>query len=87
MMHYRGEVPRRDLMRGPGRLAKALNIDLSLNGTDLCAVGPLWLSADGHQAREAGVSKRIGISRDAHRPLRFFLKGNPCVSGPASLNR
>jgi DNA-3-methyladenine glycosylase len=87
MRQYRGDVPRRDLMRGPGRLAKALNIDLSLNGADLCAVGPLWLSSDGHKAREAGVSTRIGISRDAHRPLRFFVKESPYVSGPASLNR
>lgn len=87
MRQYRGEVPRRDLMRGPGRLAKALDIGLSLNGADLCAVGPLWLSSDNHRAREAGVSTRIGISRDAHRPLRFFVKGSPYVSGPASLNR
>jgi DNA-3-methyladenine glycosylase len=87
MRHFRGEVPLRDLMRGPGRLAKALNIDLSLNGTDLCAAGPLWLSSDGHKTREASVSTRIGISRDADRPLRFFVKGSPYVSGPASLNR
>lgn len=87
MMQYRGEVSGRDLMRGPGRLAKALNIDLTLNGADLCAIGPVWLSADGHQGWDAGVSTRIGISRDAHRPLRFFVKGCPYVSGPASLNR
>jgi len=87
MMQYRGEVPRRDLMRGPGRLAKALNIDRSFNGADLCEAGLLWLSCDGQEANEFGVSTRIGISRDAHRPLRFFLKGSPYVSGPASLNR
>ncbi len=87
MMLHRGEVPRRDLMRGPGRLAKALNIDRSLNGTDLCEAGPLWLSGDGHDPQGFGVSTRIGISRDAHRPLRFFLKASPYVSGPASLNR
>ncbi len=87
MMAHRGEVRPRDLLRGPGRLAKALDIDLRLNGTDLCAPGALWLASDGHGAREACVSLRIGISRDAHRPLRFFLKGSPYVSGPASLNR
>ncbi len=86
MMLHRGDVPRRDLMRGPGRLAKALNIGRSLNGTDLCAAGPLRLSGDGHEPQEFGVSTRIGISRDAPRPLRFFLKGSPYVSGPASLN-
>jgi len=84
---YRGDVPGRDLMRGPGRLAKALDIDRSLDGTDLCARGPLWLSCDGHMPPECAVSTRIGITRDAHRPLRFFLKGSRYVSGPASLNR
>jgi len=34
-----------DLTRGPGRLASALRIDRSLDGTDLCAPGPLWLGA------------------------------------------
>lgn len=87
MMKYRGSAPRRDLMRGPGRLAKALNIDRSLNGTDLCAVGPLWLAADGYEPAEIGVSMRIGINRDRHRHLRFFLKGSPFVSGTVSLNK
>jgi DNA-3-methyladenine glycosylase len=87
MRRYRGDVPLRDLMRGPGRLAKALDIDRSLDGADLCKTGPLWLASDGHEPQNFGVSVRIGISRDAHRPLRFFLKGSQFVSGPVSLNR
>jgi DNA-3-methyladenine glycosylase len=86
MRQYRGQVPPRDLMRGPGRLAKALDIDRSLNGTDLCTRGPLWLAHDGFETSNVGASVRIGITRDAHRPLRFFLKGSPYVSGPVSLN-
>ncbi len=87
MMRRRGGVPSRDLLRGPGRLAKALEIGPSLNGVDLCARGSLWLATDGHEPIDISVSVRIGISRDAHRPLRFFQKGSPFVSGPASLNR
>jgi DNA-3-methyladenine glycosylase len=87
MMQNRGVVPVRDLMRGPGRLAKALSIGRSLDGTDLCAAGPLWLASDGFEQQPIGVSVRIGISRDAGRPLRFFVAGSPFVSGPASLNR
>ncbi len=87
MRHCRGEVPERDLMRGPGRLTKALDIDRGLDGADLCARGPLWLSCDGHEPPECAISTRIGITRDAHRPLRFFVKGSRYVSGPASLNR
>jgi DNA-3-methyladenine glycosylase len=87
MMQNRGVVPARDLMRGPGRLAKALDIDRRLDGTSLCAAGPLWLASDDHESPPVGVSVRIGITRDAERPLRFFAKGSPFVSGSASLNR
>jgi DNA-3-methyladenine glycosylase len=33
-----------DLGRGPGRLARALRVDLGQDGLDLCAAGPLWLA-------------------------------------------
>ena len=81
----------RDLARGPGRLAQALRIDRSLDGLDLCQEGPLWLARDGHDPgevgeREIGESVRIGISRDADRVLRFYVRGSPFVSGASSLN-
>jgi DNA-3-methyladenine glycosylase len=83
-----------DLARGPGRLASGLRIDRSLDGTDLCAPGPLWLgaivsrSAPTSQRQAAlllGKSPRIGISRAAHRLLRFYERGSPFVSGPSTL--
>jgi DNA-3-methyladenine glycosylase len=83
-----------DLTRGPGRLASALHIDRSLDGADLCAPGPLWLgaltpqrNADGQSPRALvlGKSPRIGITRAAHRLLRFYERGNPFVSGPTCL--
>ena len=86
MKRHRGDVPTRDLLRGPGRLAKALNIDRSLDGIDLCSAGSLWLASDGGLSGGIGVSVRIGITKDARRPLRFFLIGSKFVSGPASLN-
>lgn len=88
MERHRGTGRLRDLVRGPGRLAQALRIDRALDGTDLCAPGPLWLGEDGSAlAGEIGTSVRIGITRDADRPLRFFLRGSPFVSGPTALNR
>ena len=82
----RGVERLRDLARGPGRLAQALRIDRSLDGLDLCREGPLWLACDGHEPGEIGQSIRIGISKDADRPLRFYVRGSPFVSGPGSLN-
>jgi DNA-3-methyladenine glycosylase len=77
----------RDLARGPGRLAAALKIDRSLDGLDLCREGPLWLGSDDFEPGEIGQGVRIGISRDADRALRFYLRDNPFVSGPASLRK
>ena len=81
----RGVEPLRDLTRGPGRLAMALRIDRSLDGLDLCRQGPLWLAHDNEETGDIGESIRIGITKDADRPLRFYLRGSPFVSGPASL--
>ncbi len=86
MRRNRGVARLRDLARGPGRLAKALRIDRSLDGLDLCREGPLWLGRGEREAGEIGQSIRIGISRDTNRLLRFYLRGNPFVSGPRSLN-
>jgi len=76
----------RDLTRGPGRLAAALDVDRRLDGVDLCRLGPLRLARDDHAAPEIGVSPRIGLSRETDRLLRFYVPGNPFVSGPKKLN-
>lgn len=86
MQANRGIERLRDLARGPGRLAAALRIDRRLDGLDLCRKGPLWLGRGDHEPGEIGQSIRIGISRDADRPLRFYLRDSPFVSGSRSLN-
>jgi len=87
MKQNRGTERLRDLARGPGRLSAALVIDRRLDGIDLCQVGPLWLGSDGQASDEIGQSKRIGITRAADSPLRFYVRGNRFVSGPLALNR
>ena len=87
MERNRGTARVRDLARGPGRLSAALGIDRRLDGIDLCQAGPLWLGSDGRASDEIGQSKRIGISRAADSPLRFYVRGNWFVSGPQALNR
>jgi len=93
MQRHRKTTRMLDLARGPGRLASALCIDRSLDGSDLCAPGPLWLGVitprspvpEARRALILGKSPRIGITRAAHRLLRFYERGNPFVSGPRSL--
>lgn len=77
----------RDPARGPGRLAAALDIDRRLDGGDLCRLGPLWIARDKRDPPEVGTSTRIGLSRAAGRLLRFYIRGDPFVSGPRALNR
>lgn len=86
MERNRGLSKLRDLTRGPGRLAQALAIDLRLDGHDLCRRGPLWLGRDDFQVTEIGTSVRIGITKNAEAPLRFYVRGNPFVSGPRALS-
>jgi DNA-3-methyladenine glycosylase len=87
MQKNRGVQSLRDLARGPGRLAIALEIDRRLDGIDLCRPGPLWLARDDSEAAEIGVSTRIGLTKEAGRPLRFYVRGSRFVSGPRALNQ
>jgi DNA-3-methyladenine glycosylase len=76
------------IARGPGCLATALHIDRCYDGVDLCRKGSLWLAGPVEKTAKivVGASVRIGITKEAHRLLRFYEKGNPCVSGPKHLN-
>lgn len=86
MERNRGTERVRDVARGPGRLCAALAVDRRLDGIDLCRAGPLWLGTDGQTLHEIGRSKRIGITRAADSPLRFYVRGNCFVSGPRAFN-
>jgi DNA-3-methyladenine glycosylase len=86
MQGFRKIARTRDLARGPGRLAKAMNIDKRYDGVDLCAGGALWLGAATRGIGPIGSSTRIGLTREVHRKRRFFEVGNPYLSGPRSLS-
>ncbi|ANE51023.1 DNA-3-methyladenine glycosylase [Flavisolibacter tropicus] len=73
------------LTRGPGNVGKAFGFHTSQSGFSLLD-DELFLADDGFQlpVGSVGVSVRIGVDyagEDALRPYRFFLKGNPFVSG------
>ena len=69
--------------RGPGRLCKAMGIDLSLYGHDLCS-DDLYLAAPADSPPFV-VSKgpRIGVGYAgswADKPLRFYIQGSRYLS-------
>ena len=82
-----GKTRMADVGKGPGRLTKALRVDLRQDGLDLCAAGPLWLAATEQRTVAINKSVRIGITRNVHRLLRFYERGNAHVSGPKKLRR
>lgn len=79
--------PSADQGRGPGRLTKAIKVDLRHDGLDLCgARSPLWLAAIDRKTGPIGTSVRIGLTHGARRVLRFYERGNPYLSGPRRLS-
>ena len=70
----------RDLTNGPGKVCAALGIDKALYGHDL-TVEPLVLDyAPLLPGETIGHSPRVGISKNADAPKRFFIEGNAFVS-------
>jgi DNA-3-methyladenine glycosylase len=70
----------RDLTSGPGKLTRAMGITRADYGADLTR-GKLFVEeALSSQLFDIQVTPRIGLTKCADLPLRFFLKGNPFVS-------
>ena len=75
----------RNLTNGPGKLCKALKIDKSCYGEDLCGDKLYLLEEASGEEFEICTSPRINIDyagEAIHYPWRFFIKGNPFVSLP-----
>ncbi|MEW9520193.1 DNA-3-methyladenine glycosylase [Streptomyces tubercidicus] len=73
-----------ELAKGPARLATALDIDRTLDGTDLCTGGDAPLSLlDGHPPAPERVRNgpRTGVGGDgADHPWRYWIADDPTVS-------
>jgi DNA-3-methyladenine glycosylase len=76
-----------DLTNGPGKLCAAMQINRTLDGSDLCeAESPLIIARNPNVElfrKERGprvITTRIGLSKAAESPLRFYLEGSPFVS-------
>jgi DNA-3-methyladenine glycosylase len=74
------DLPR--LTSGPGRLSEAFSITRARdNGLDLTSpASGLWIGDDGFRPRDICEGPRIGITKAAELPLRYFLLHNPFVS-------
>lgn len=90
----RAVVSRSQLTNGPGKLCQAMGIDLALNGADLCdPQSPLLIAQNPEWAlfrKRHGplvTTTRVGISRAAHLPLRFYLEGSQYVSRRAATSK
>ncbi|MFI5102254.1 MAG: DNA-3-methyladenine glycosylase [Terriglobales bacterium] len=70
---------------GPGRMTEALEITrMRDNGKSLVSArSDLRIVDDGYRVRRIVVTPRIGIVKSAEQPLRYFIAGNPFVSGRA----
>jgi DNA-3-methyladenine glycosylase len=82
MRARRGPRVRRDvdLTNGPGKLCQALAIDARHNRQPLQHPPLVIRSGEPVAADAVVVTPRIGISRSADWPLRWFIRDNPYVS-------
>ncbi|HEX6185397.1 MAG TPA: DNA-3-methyladenine glycosylase [Pyrinomonadaceae bacterium] len=85
MRERRPVAKERELTSGPGKLCRALGLDLSYDGADLTRGGRVWLEETGAKFKpdEIASGARIGVAyagQDALKPWRFWVKGNIFVS-------
>ena len=69
------------LTRGPAMLCQSLNVDRSLDHTDMVESKLISIFQAGQPEIELGTSERIGVTRSRALRLRFFIDGNWFVSG------
>jgi DNA-3-methyladenine glycosylase len=68
----------RDLARGPARLCRALDIQLTDDGTDLVG-GPITLTL-AESVQQVSTGPRVGLRAAPDRPWRFWITGERSVS-------
>jgi DNA-3-methyladenine glycosylase len=69
----------RDIAAGPGKLCRALGIDLGWNGCELNGDKGIEV-LDGTSPKRIEATPRIGIRKAVDRPHRFVDPASPCLS-------
>nr|XP_015215875.1 PREDICTED: DNA-3-methyladenine glycosylase isoform X2 [Lepisosteus oculatus] len=77
----------KELCNGPSKLCQALDVSRGFDQRDLARDGEVWLEQDpdtpSRAPQDIVCAPRVGIdsAREwAATPLRFYVRGNPCVS-------
>jgi DNA-3-methyladenine glycosylase len=70
-----------DLASGPGKLTLAMGITRAQNEADVTRGSLVVRAPAAAPDFEIATSPRIGITKCADWPLRFYIRGNPFVSG------
>jgi len=79
----RGNVEDKNLLNGPGKLTRGLEITLPLNGEDLVRGSELWIEDGQIFPGERIISTpRIGIKKGTERLWRFVLENKSGPGGP-----
>ncbi len=76
----RGDVAGVQLARGPGNLAQALGLTLTDLGTDLLSDSGVRLGPPPDAVPPISSGPRVGVSKAADVPWRFWVTGDPTVS-------
>ncbi len=71
-----------ELASGPGKIGEAYGITRDLDGMDITSQKGIMLVEDAQTIPQSqiGISPRIGITKAATAPLRFFVLNSPYVS-------
>lgn len=87
MRERRGGLQDRQIASGPGKLCAALGVTRALDGTDICNTkSPVFVAENPERANVVSAmgplvqTTRIGISKAADWPLRWYLGGSAHVS-------
>jgi DNA-3-methyladenine glycosylase len=80
MKKRRGTDDERQLCSGPGKLTQAFAITNRHDEMDLCMDPRHCFAKAGNRNVDVVADPRIGITRSAHHPWRFTLRGSEFVS-------
>jgi DNA-3-methyladenine glycosylase len=59
---------------------RTLFLSKKIDGLDLCSSDRIWFEDDCYRVGRVAVTRRIGVTRDVNRLLRFYIYGSPWVS-------